>query len=73
MQNEKIKNYSHLSQDTDSDQDFHVKGIEQERLIRSRSGDDHEEFVCNMHNFGDSDNLPDSDRDMISASQKCHS
>lgn len=51
--------------------DFHVKGPDDELLINPRDGDEQAEFVCDMHNFGDSDNLPVSDRSMISRSHRC--
>lgn len=54
------------------DKDFHVKGPDNELLINPRDGDEQAEFVCDMHNFGDSDNLPSSDRSMISRSRRCH-
>lgn len=74
MLNKKIKNFSQLPEvNDDDDKDFHIRGIGEELLINPLNGDDEDEFVCNMHNFGDSDDLPNSDRAMISPSQKCHS
>ena len=55
----KIKDMSYMSYEEDDEKDFHVKTVADETLITPNGGlDDEEEFVCDMHNFGDSDDLP---------------
>lgn len=53
--------------------DFHIVGIEKDTLVELQNGglDDIDSFNCDMYNFGDMDNLPDSDRAMISKNQTC--
>lgn len=53
--------------------DFHVLGIDDDTLIDLKNGglDDIEEFNCSMYNFGDMDDLPDSDKQMISSDKIC--
>ena len=47
------------------DKDFTIKPLKQMKLIDSIMGlDDECEFEMNMYNFGDVENLPDSDRAM---------
>ena len=47
------------------DKDFTIKPLKQMRLIDSIMDlDDECEFEMNMYNFGDDENLPDSDRAM---------
>ena len=48
--------------------DYHILGLEDDILIDLKNGslDDVEEFNCDMYNFGDMDDLPDSDKRMIS-------
>lgn len=73
LKNIKVKNIRKTNQ-TDKDYpDFHVDGIDSDTLIELQNGglDDREEFNCSMYNFGDMEDLPDSDRDMIPNSQTC--
>lgn len=53
--------------------DFHVDGIDSDTIIELQNGglDDIEEFNCSMYNYGDMDDLPNSDRDMIPNNQTC--
>lgn len=68
----KIKDMSYMSYEEDDEKDFHVKTVADETLITPNGGlDDEEEFVCDMHNFGDSDDLPFSDRAMMTSRQRC--
>ncbi len=68
----KIKDMSYMDYQEDDEKDFHVKTIDDETLITPNSGlDDEEEFICNMHNFGDSEDLPNSDRAMMTSRQRC--
>ena len=66
-------NYGKKNQNEEDDEkDFHVKTVADETLITPNGGlDDEEEFVCDMHNFGDSDDLPVSDRAMMTSRQRC--
>lgn len=52
--------------------DFHILA-EDESLIDLQNGglDDIEEFNCSMYNFGDMDDLPDSDKAMIPSKFTC--
>lgn len=52
--------------------DFHILP-ENESLIDLQNGglDDIEEFNCSMYNFGDMDDLPDSDKAMIPSNLTC--
>lgn len=58
-----IKNYSSYEYiDVDS-KDFSIRPLKKMRLIDTLAGlDDECEFEKNMYNFGDEENLPDSDR-----------
>ena len=57
------KDYSKQSYTEIDDHDFIVKHLKQMRLIDSIMGlDDECEFEKNMFNFGDTEDLPDSDR-----------
>ena len=53
--------------------DFHIDGLSQDTLIDLQNGglDDEQTFNCDMYNLGDMDNLPDSDKSMISHNQSC--
>lgn len=57
----------------DKKKHFHVLGLEEDTLIDLQNGilDDIEEFNCSMYNFGDMDDLPDSDRAMIESNKTC--
>lgn len=63
MGRRKVKNYH----------DFHVLGIDDVEIIDMKNGslDDIGEFNCNMYNFGDMDDLPDSDKAMIASNKIC--
>ncbi len=63
MKNKKVKTYP----------DFHVLGLEDIKIIDLQNGglDDIEEFNCSMYNYGEMDNLPDSDKAMISGENTC--
>lgn len=51
-------------QDTD-EKDFEIRTIREERLIDPAPGlDDEIEFAESMYNYGEADNLPDSDKAM---------
>ena len=52
---------------------FHISGLDDNNIIDLQNGglDDIEEFNCSMHNFGETDNLPDSDKAMISGKNMC--
>lgn len=52
---------------------FHVEGISDDHLISIQNGglDDANEFNCDMYNFGEMEDLPDSDRQMIPKSRQC--
>ena len=53
--------------------DFHISGLSDDTIIDIKNGglDDAEEFNCSMYNFGEMDNLPDSDRAMIPGNRTC--
>lgn len=53
--------------------DFHVNGLTQDTLVDLNNGglDDIQSFNCDMYNFGDMEDLPESDRDMISSNESC--
>lgn len=57
-----VKDLSHQHYQEEDDKDFDVKTIKSERLIDSVPGLD-EEFDRDMYNFGDEEDLPDSDRE----------
>lgn len=68
----KIKDMTNTPFRENDEKDFHIRTVEEEMLISSHEGlDDEEEFVCDMHNFGDSDDLPNSDRAMMTSRQRC--
>lgn len=53
--------------------DYHIVGIEDDAIIDLQNGglDDIAEFNCDMYNFGDMDDLPDSDKAMIPSNFVC--
>lgn len=53
--------------------DYHVDGPDKDTIIELQNGglDDVESFNCSMYNFGEMDDLPNSDRDMIATNQTC--
>lgn len=58
-----VKDYTNRRYTDIDDKDFIVKPLKQMRLIDSIYGlDDECEFEKNMFNFGDDEDLPDSDR-----------
>lgn len=59
----KIKDYSYQDFTPDDEKDFFVKTINDERLIDYVPGLD-VEFDRDMYNFGDEEDLPNSDRIM---------
>lgn len=62
-----VKDYTRQKFDDDDGQDFQVRTIKDEKLIDSIGGmDDEHEFEENIYNYGEIDDLPDSDR-----SQSC--
>ena len=63
-QNKKIiKDYSSYKHFEIDDKDFSIKPLSKMRLIDALIGlDDECEFERNMYNFGDEEDLPDSDR-----------
>lgn len=59
-----VKDFSNQKYEDDDDKSFSVKTIDDERLIDSVPGlDDEEEFSKSMYNYGDNEDLPDSDRE----------
>lgn len=70
-----VKDFSYLKykkpQRPDDSRSFHINREDKDVIYQSDILDDEEEFLCNMHNYGDSDDLPDSDRAMILPSEKC--
>lgn len=73
LQNEKIKNIKAKGNWEKNTPNYHVGGVEQNTLIDLQNGglDDIQSFNCDMYNFGDMEDLPDSDRDMISSIETC--
>ena len=63
-QNKKIvKDYSSYEYIDIDDKDFSIQPLKKMRLIDTLIGlDDECEFEKNMYNFGDEEDLPDSDR-----------
>lgn len=59
-----VKDFSSQPYSEDDEKDFDVKTIADERLIDSIPSDDDSEFETDMHNYGDQDDLPESDRIM---------
>lgn len=58
------KDFSNLKYTDIDNQDFIIKPLKKMRLIDSIIGlDDECEFEKNMYNFGDEEDLPNSDRD----------
>lgn len=62
----KIKDYRYQNFTPQDEEDFEIKTIDDERLIDTAPGlDDEQEFQKDMFNFGDFEDLPDSDRETI--------
>jgi len=57
----------------ESSPDFHISGFKEDELIKVQNGglDDVSSVNCDMYNFGNMENLPDSDRMMIPKDQTC--
>ena len=53
--------------------DFHILGLDEDTLIDLQNGglDDIESFNCSMYDYGQMDDLPDSDKAMIRSNQTC--
>lgn len=53
--------------------DYHINSLAQDTLLDLQNGglDDIQSFNCDMYNFGDMENLPESDRNMISSNESC--
>ncbi len=60
-QNTEIKNFERQKYEDVDDKDFVVRTIDEIKLIDSVPGLD-SEFDRDMYNFGDEEDLPDSDR-----------
>lgn len=73
IKNEKIKNVRGKGHWSENTPDYHIDGLADDTIIELQNGglDDIEEFNCSMYNFGDMDDLPDSDREMIAGNQTC--
>ena len=64
-----VKDYTKQSYQDIDDESFRVRSLKQSRLIKLVDGfDDECEFEKNMFNFGDEEDLPDSDR---AADRRC--
>ena len=66
----KIKDFSNRPFQEDDEKNFFVKTIAEEKLIDTAEGLDYEEeFEKSMLNYGDFEDLPDSDRETICRSK----
>ena len=64
-----VKDYTKQSYQDIDDESFRVRSLKQSRPIKPVDGfDDECEFEKNMFNFGDEEDLPDSDR---AADRRC--
>lgn len=64
-----VKDYTKQTYQDIDDESFRVRSLKQSRLIKPVEGfDDECEFEKNMFNFGDEEDLPDSDR---AADRRC--
>ena len=64
-----VKDYTKQSYQDIDDESFRVRSLKQSRLIKPVDAfDDESEFEKNMFNFGDEEDLPDSDR---AADRRC--
>lgn len=60
----KIKDYSDQDYEEDDEKDFEIRTINEDRLIDPVPGlDDEQEFEADMYNYGEEEDLPDSDRE----------
>jgi len=73
LKTERIKNIKGKRWPEGNTPDFHIDSLEDDTIIDLQNGglDDIEEFNCSMYNFGDMENLPESDRRMIASDQTC--
>lgn len=69
FKNPRVKDYSSQRFQINDDKSFEVKTIDNERLIDSIPGLD-ATFDDDMYNYGDMDDLPNSDREMQCRSKK---
>lgn len=68
-----IKDYSSQKYTTDDEIDFHIKTIDEEKIVNKNKGwEDDDEFNCELYDIGDNDDLPDSDRQMNKKYRKCN-
>lgn len=66
----KIRDFSNRPFQEDDEKNFFVKTIAEEKLIDTAEGlDDEEGFEKDMLNYGDFEDLPDSDRETICRSK----
>ena len=70
---ERIKKMKKTTKTTKNAPDFHITDFEDDRLIKPQTGglDIISSVNCDMYDFGQMEDLPDSDRAMISSSQRC--
>lgn len=62
--NVKIKDYSRpFYQDID-EKDFEIRTIAEGKIVNASDADDEESMEDNLYNYGDEDDLPESDRAM---------
>lgn len=60
-----VKDYGSQPYQEDDEKDFEVKTIADEQIVKSDTGlDNVEAMEDDLYNFGDEDDLPDSDREM---------
>ena len=66
-----IKDFSYQDYQEDDEKDFEIRTIKNEKLINTLpERDDELSFNRDMYNFGDAEDLPDSDRLMACQAQK---
>lgn len=66
-----IKDYTYQDYREDDEKDFEIRTIQNEKLIDILpERDDEQAFNLDMYNFGDAEDLPDSDRLMACQTQK---
>lgn len=60
-----VKDMSQQAYEEDDEKDFRIKAVEENTLVDPLpERDDESAFDADMYNFGDNDDLPDSDRIM---------
>lgn len=68
-----IKDYSSQKYTADDEIDFHIKTIDEEKIVnQNKYWEDDDEFNCELYDVGDNDDLPDSDRQMNKKYRKCN-